>query len=151
MTGCHQNYPLSTTKRLIFAANVRYGLSAQSVDATLAFKSRSARVSKPKVSRDRSLSCQATRLSCEERAFSFNIAGNSSFLNDSSRAGFAIDFCQHVVYIVAVVFCLASLRKLRRYCWSGAKRNYNSRRSEHRFHGGSLFQGHPLLRLCQLA
>src|SRR6516225_3822540 len=47
------------------AMNVCFWLSAQSVDATLAFKSRSARVSKPKVSRDRSLSCQATRLSCE--------------------------------------------------------------------------------------
>ena len=56
-----------------------------------------------------------------ERAFSFNIAGNSSFLNDSPRAGFAIDFCQHVVYILAVVFSLASLWKLRRYCWSRAK------------------------------
>src|SRR6516225_8666778 len=45
--------------------NIRFRLSAQSVDATLAFKSRSARVSKPKVPRDRSLSFQATRLSCE--------------------------------------------------------------------------------------
>src|SRR5215469_2837356 len=86
-----------------------------------------------------------------ERAFAFNIAGDSSFLNDSPRAGFAIDFCQHVVYVVAVVFCLASLRKLRRYCWSRAKRNYNSRRSELRFHRGNLLQGHPLLRLWQLA
>ena len=39
-------------------------LSAQSVDATQALN-RSARVSKPKVSRDRSLSCRVTRLNCE--------------------------------------------------------------------------------------
>src|SRR6516162_4599042 len=44
--------------------HVRFVLSAQSVDATLSLN-RSARVSKPKVSRDRSLSCRVTRLNCE--------------------------------------------------------------------------------------
>src|SRR6516225_2387604 len=47
------------------ARDVRFrGVSAQSVDATQALN-RSARVSKPKVSRDRSLSCRVTRLNCE--------------------------------------------------------------------------------------
>jgi len=76
-----------------------------------------------------------------EWAFSFNIASDSSFFNDARHAGFAIDFLQHIINIVCVVFCLASFRKLRRYCWSREKRNCNSYRSEHRFHGGNLLQG----------
>src|SRR5262245_20649269 len=56
------------------------------------------------------------------------------------RTGSAIEFCHHVIYIVCLVFCLASLRKLRRNCWSRAKRNYNSSRSEYRLHDGNLLQ-----------
>ena len=49
-----------------------------------------------------------------ERAFPFNIVSNSSFFDDAARAGLAIDFLQHVVDIVSIVFRLAGLRKLRR-------------------------------------
>ena len=74
-----------------------------------------------------------------ERALSFDIAGDSSLVNDGPRASSAIDLCQGVTYIVRVVFRLAGLRKLRRYCWSRAKRKYDSHRSEHRFHSGTSF------------
>ena len=47
-----------------------------------------------------------------ERAFSFDIPGDSSFVNDCPRADSAIDFCHNVIYIVCVVFPLASLRTL---------------------------------------
>src|SRR5262249_49601578 len=76
-----------------------------------------------------------------ERAFSFYIAGNSSLVNDCPRADSAVDFCDRVIYVVRVVFRLASLRKLRRYCWSRVERKYDSHRSEYRFHGGILLQG----------
>src|SRR4029079_4346509 len=79
-----------------------------------------------------------------ERAFSFDIAGDSSGVNDCPRAGAAIDFCDRVIYIVGVVFRAASLWKLRSCCWRGTKRKYDSHRSE-RFHGGTLLQGHPFL------
>jgi len=52
------------TSQANFGVLQQYRLSAQSVDATQALN-RSARVSKPKVSRDRSLSCRVTRLNCE--------------------------------------------------------------------------------------
>src|SRR5262249_29368729 len=80
-----------------------------------------------------------------EWAFSFDIAGDPSAVKDGPRAGSAIDFCHSVVYEVGVVFRAASLWKLRRYCWSRAKRKYDSHRSEHRFHGSTLLQGHPFL------
>src|SRR5262249_19174296 len=83
---------------------------------------------------------EATNRHVMERAFSFDIAGDSSLVNDSPRTGSAIEFCHHVIYIVCLVFCLASLRKLRRNCWSRAKRNYNSSRSEYRLHDGNLLQ-----------
>src|SRR5690606_16476705 len=70
-----------------------------------------------------------------ERAFSFDIPGDSSLVNDCPRADSAVDFCQLVIYIVRVVFRLASLRELGRYCWSRPKRKDHSHRSEHRFHG----------------
>ena len=41
-----------------------------------------------------------------ERAFSFDIAGHSSFVNDCSRAYSAIDLCHNGIYIVCVVFRL---------------------------------------------
>ena len=47
-----------------------------------------------------------------ERAFSFDIPGDSSLFTDDPRAGSAIDFCHSVIYIVGVVFRLAGLRKL---------------------------------------
>ena len=62
-----------------------------------------------------------------ERAISFEIAGDSSGVNDCSRARSAIDLCHNVIYIVCVVFRTASLRKLRSCCWSRAKREYDSR------------------------
>src|SRR5262245_60940807 len=76
-----------------------------------------------------------------ERAFSFHIAGDTSLVKDCPRADSAIDFCDRVIYTVSDVFRLASLRKLRRYCWSHVKREYDSHRSEHQFHGGSPFFG----------
>src|SRR5262249_28168210 len=82
---------------------------------------------------------EATNRHVMERAFSFDIAGDPSLVNDSPRTGSA-EFCHHVIYIVCLVFCLASLRKLRRNCWSRAKRNYNSSRSEYRLHDGNLLQ-----------
>jgi hypothetical protein len=82
---------------------------------------------------------QAANRHVMERAFSFDIAGDSSFVNDGPGANSAIDFCHSVIYIVCVVFRLASLGKLRRYCWSRAKYKYDSARSEHRFHGGTPF------------
>ena len=55
-----------------------------------------------------------------ERAFSFDISGDFSLVNDANSA---IDFCHGVTYIVDVVFRLASLRKRRSCCLSRAKRN----------------------------
>jgi hypothetical protein len=49
-----------------------------------------------------------------ERAFSFDIAGDSSLVNDGPRAASNVDFCHNIIYIVRVVFRLSSLRKLRR-------------------------------------
>jgi len=43
-----------------------------------------------------------------ERAFSFNIAGDPSLLNNCPRADSAVDFFQCVIDIVGVVLCLAS-------------------------------------------
>src|SRR5262245_32463449 len=88
---------------------------------------------------------QAANRHVVERAFSFDIPGDSSHVNDGPGANSAIDFCQSVIYIVRVVFRAPSLRKLRRYCWSRAKCNYNSYRSERRFHGGTLLQGQSIL------
>jgi hypothetical protein len=48
-----------------------------------------------------------------ERAFSFNIAGDSSDVHDCPRAGSAIDFCYSGIHILCVVFRAASFRKLR--------------------------------------
>ena len=59
-----------------------------------------------------------------ERAFSFDIAGDSSFVNDGPGANSAIDFCHSVIYIVCVVFRLASLGKLRNT--AGAAQNINT-------------------------
>src|SRR5262245_2735582 len=74
-----------------------------------------------------------------ERAFSFDIPGDSSLFTDDPRAGSAIEFCHSVIYVVSVVFRAASLRKLRSCCWNRAKREYDSHRSEHRFHSGTPF------------
>src|SRR5262245_19994236 len=82
-----------------------------------------------------------------ERAFSFHIAGDTSLVKDCPRADSAIDFCDRVIYTVSDVFRLSSLRKLRRYCWSHVKREYDSHRSEHQFHGGSPFLVAPTLRV----
>src|SRR5262245_717232 len=81
-----------------------------------------------------------------ERTISFDISGDSSLVNNCPRARSAIDFCHRVTYVIRVVLSLASLRKLSRYCWSRAKREYDSHRSEHRFHSGT-----PLLTTVELA
>src|SRR6476469_6059217 len=74
-----------------------------------------------------------------ERSFAFHIKGDPSEVSDCPRANSAIDFCHSVICIVCVVFRAASLRKLRSCCWSRAKREYDSHRSEHRFHSGTPF------------
>ena len=61
---------------------------------------------------------QAANRHVMERAFSFDIAGDASDVNDGPRAGSAIDFCHGVIYIVGIVFRVPSLRKLRRCCGS---------------------------------
>ena len=43
---------------------------------------------------------------------SFDIAGDSSAVNDCARSNSAIDFFHHVIYIVCVVFRLAGLRNI---------------------------------------